>query len=1331
MAGSTSPSPKARNTTILFVTIISLLLILSYYIFVYVPSHEQAMHEQHIRVLNKIAQNIKSKLNSTISNARNIASYTVRNSSNGELDFEKLNENAGYFNNNITYDSHHAGDRNSGDDSHEHTDSRFNFHVSKSQFGDPGIHISDYVTTENVGHTHVDASGDHNHEESNATIQNYDLTISAHNLVENLLRFDHFEKFALFSSTQTLFETHPTGTRIALDSLVNDKKLINTTHFREVKYGGISHVAYFRPLRFGESQDWVLAGFISSENIAAKKYSLSPLFSIILLLLIVVTLFSIPFIKIKIMHVREHLTLKEVALSFISVTFIVSIIVLLVMMGYTYWGIDKPRIEHELKTLSTSISNALVNEIETILPLLESPQTVCNLSNHDLFALGEDAIPKLTSIENLFFIKDDGWQDTAKKSIFETPTPVIDISSRAYFQKAKEHEILCAEGFSLNGDCFYLESIISYNTGKQVAALSASTKADRNPGFEGIPVVASTGRFYSIIKTILPFGYGFAILNNDGDVLFHSNSNLNLQENFFEEIGTSTQLEAHIFGRSSGVMKTTYHDQSTLLHVAPIKNWPISMVTFHDTSLLSLKYLEVYTLYLTVFMIVFVGLSLIFLLGYLLEKGTAMLWSQRELDLVPSLTNFPPQKVKKAHYAAIMFAYAGLLPIFMLWSWLEEPAISIFVASLLVCIQYWLLRYIFSKHNNHTFWIARLFELGMFSFGSYLFIIHEIGIGWIQIVLSLSLVFLSFGFGWIYHCSHWFKGGRGSKASFLQWVMNRSFVQNTNYLSSYCLTVFLGSLSFGLILTCIIYRACYLQETEAIQKYGLVQFSRNIADHKTEEQTYFNSIQWKKTRSELRKLADFRIENNLGVYYGDANPLTQITTHGDFIEAQNKDSISTLAAARSYLFFRYSYQLNTQSKISTAHIFNDTTSVDNLVWHYADDQLFSTITYEKPDAGDSETHYLSVNRATLGDTHLMLQLLVVLLLGGLVVGGYSMVKQIIRQLFILRKPEKYQFQSREFSENLKSLIALLREQKHLYIVTPPVQLREILNKFDKENYDLIDWADICSGSVELKQDQTTEKRKPLVVTDFAHAVDGDRVQAMRGLRRAMQSTKVILVSNYDPLDLLRRTKEQEEPEARKEHDALSDLLAEFETYYFPLTGDTIKQYQSEQQNQDLLVKEQNIYYELWNSLTPDEQYVLYDLTHDGLVNTRNLPIIHRLYKKGLIVDGGNSFKIDGQSFISSLHIFNQRFSQFVAKLAETENLRDLEEEINATGTWQKYRTPLLITLTGILLFVFITQQDTYGEVVGLLGSIAASLPLLLKLMNSFFAGRNVAQAKTE
>ncbi|MDX1639649.1 MAG: hypothetical protein R3281_16920, partial [Balneolaceae bacterium] len=305
MAGN-APSPRARNTTILFVTVISLLLIFSYYLFVYVPSHEETMHEQHLRVLNKIAQNINSKLGSTINNAKNIAAYTLKQhrretqEGHSHIDMNELRRNASYFNNSITFE-----------ESHGHTDHSFNIHVMEKQYGRPSIHVADYIT--NAGDT-----------------LHYEFSITAENLVTNLLRFDHFEKFAVFTPDRVLHETHPTGSRVKVpfDTLLDADKQVSTSYFREMQYGGLPHVAYFRPIRISDQHNWMLAGFISSDQIAAQKFSLSPLFSIILLLFIILTFLGIPFIKIKIMHVREHLTVKEVIFAFLSVTFILSILML-------------------------------------------------------------------------------------------------------------------------------------------------------------------------------------------------------------------------------------------------------------------------------------------------------------------------------------------------------------------------------------------------------------------------------------------------------------------------------------------------------------------------------------------------------------------------------------------------------------------------------------------------------------------------------------------------------------------------------------------------------------------------------------------------------------------------------------------------------------------------------------------------------------------------------------------------------------------------------------------------------------------------------------------
>jgi len=1309
MPFASSSSPKSRDTVFIFITVVSLLLIFSYYLFVYVPSHEDRMHEQHIRILNKIAQNVKTKIGSTIKNGNNIAQHTVRTDFDSFQDGippdgneirKRLNQNAGYFNNNIAFE-HVTVEPHAADHSE--------IEVEEASFGKPSIHISDSITEE----------GD--------TLY-YHLSISAENLLTNLLRFDHFEKFALFDKDRALFETHPTGSNVQFDSLTVADNTFNTIQFKEVTYGGIPHIAYFRPLRVNEEQQWVLAGFVSSEKMAAQKFSLSPLFSIILLLVILLVFLSIPFIKLKIMHIRERLSINEVVFSFVSVAFIVGIVMLLILTGYTYWGIDKPKIQEELKDLSEQIGGELRAEVDGIVGLLSGDILQdCGVNLLECTEL-KGHTRSLVSVENIFLIDSTGMQIEGKWSISDKATPVINVRDRQYYQKSREPDLLCSEGFTTSGsDCFYLESIISYNTGKQLAAISIPARS-RQFGRSGKTpeVIAATGRFHSIIKTVMPFGFGYAILNGEGDVLFHSEPDRNLQENFFEELESPEQLEANIFARKSAFFKTNYHDESTLLYVEPIDGWPVSLVTFYDSSMLSLKYLEIYTLHITIVFLTVAALILVFLAGFVIEKWGTNFWKKAQQHSLLNLDNFAPRKSKITRYRAVVYSFWLLLLVFLsagalCWVFSLQAGIFLATSVLLVSLQYWILRYFLSGRKNFKFRIARIFESVAIGFGILLYIhflsgsiLTAVLFSLVPLLLQLVLFNSPQRIDTLFSRYEKFFSRIGRLKPF-------RYFRDPLYLDRYFKIIFLGTLSFSLFLTGSIYIASYLQETEAVQKYGLIQFSKAVAEHDTEEKTYFYSLHrgGEGQKGKLIKIADIRLKDDNGIYFGSIDTLR-------FEGAGNN-------TAPPYLFYPHPYQLRLKTKISTAHIFNETNpgaESENIYsdWEYTDKRLFTTVTYPGRSNGEAKpelkTLHLSTRRASLYPEEGGFMLLLFILLALLTGTSNSMVKQVVRQLFVLPSPKNYQFQARDFEENLKSFKQLLAESRNLYLTTLPVQFREILQRIDEEDekeYDLASWDDILANSSEYSNIPTPISGRALLITGFDLTGEEDNTEALKLVKRAMQKTDVVLISNYDPLDLLHRIKHRGGPVAEKEHDMLTGLLAEFETYYFPLTLDTIKKRQAEEEQEDILVRESNIYYEIWNSLTPDEQYVMYDLATDGLVNTQNQPIIHRLYKKGLITENENHFTFDNTRYVSSLEVFSGRFVNFISNLVETDKIKELEEEINASGTWRKYRTPLLITLTAILLFIFVTQQETYGEIVGVLGSIAASTPLLLKLLNSLFA----------
>ena len=66
---------------------------------------------------------------------------------------------------------------------------------------------------------------------------------------------------------------------------------------------------------------------------------------------------------------------------------------------------------------------------------------------------------------------------------------------------------------------------------------------------EDNPVLAIATRMYSIIDPVLPPGYGFCIMNAEGEVLFHSETKRNTQENFLEEVAQNEKIRAAVAGR--------------------------------------------------------------------------------------------------------------------------------------------------------------------------------------------------------------------------------------------------------------------------------------------------------------------------------------------------------------------------------------------------------------------------------------------------------------------------------------------------------------------------------------------------------------------------------------------------------------------------------------------------------------------------------------------------------------------------------------------------------------------------------------------------------------
>jgi len=132
----------------------------------------------------------------------------------------------------------------------------------------------------------------------------------------------------------------------------------------------------------------------------------------------------------------------------------------------------------------------------------------------------------------------------------------------------------------------------------------------------------------------------------------------------------------------------------------------------------------------------------------------------------------------------------------------------------------------------------------------------------------------------------------------------------------------------------------------------------------------------------------------------------------------------------------------------------------------------------------------------------------------------------------------------------------------------------------------------------------------------------------------------------------------------------------------------------------------NLYMNIWRSLSPDEKFVLYDLALDGLVNITNTFAVGMLMNKGLIVED------EGH-----LHIFNRSFRHFIVSSVDDKEIGQLQTMHKKHSNWGNLQGPLLLIVLAMFIFLAIAQEGLYSKIIGVISGIAAGIPALLKLLS--------------
>jgi hypothetical protein len=162
---------------------------------------------------------------------------------------------------------------------------------------------------------------------------------------------------------------------------------------------------------------------------------------------------------------------------------------------------------------------------------------------------------------------DENGQQQAKWTIKNENTQYINVASRGYFSNLRR-----GDHYEFNNHEFWLEPIISRTTGRNEVEISKFT-ADRKW------ITAFDTRLVSLMQPVMPAGFGYVIIADDGKVLFHSDEAHHLGENFFQECDEDSELRSAVVGRSDVPLNIRYVGEGYRALVKPFDNFPALVVS--------------------------------------------------------------------------------------------------------------------------------------------------------------------------------------------------------------------------------------------------------------------------------------------------------------------------------------------------------------------------------------------------------------------------------------------------------------------------------------------------------------------------------------------------------------------------------------------------------------------------------------------------------------------------------------------------------------------------------------------------------------------------------
>ncbi len=588
-------SISKKQTTILLTLLLLLTAALWYYLD-YIPRNEQELDEQHFRWLRKADENIRAKIDGNdtlLSNLLNVCINEGTKSKNVEAYINSYTKN---IDGALTYAVKPIS-------SYSTTTNPHNISIQSAP-DTASVQFSlnwDSLTNK----LSLEAS---KNKSSPGLMYTVKLQYQFSKFINSLLIPHLFDHYVVFYKGNYIYEDFHSGlgyNEKDEDSLLKTGKAMTGANIIKQKVGGVDYQIFFQPINLFNGRI-VVAGLLSQDKINTEKKQLPTGVVMLSISIALGILLFLPWIKIYFQGKYDKINLRDAAQSVVVTKLLMSLIVLLF---FTYNTAYRKCCEDSKQLLADTISTAFEKEIEmadkslmkfdTIIHNNKMFYDVVNLKknnvkfarNGDIFSSNnyKDLLQKDSEIKNigqgLQYIEVN-WLDNTGRLKYGWVTASQNNLHASYQDRDYFKNVLKDNTISLDtapDTHFVIDQVISRTTGAFKTTIAKESQLDTlKDAQHRAKVVALSLILKSLDSVIMPAGYNFAIITDDGKVRYHSIAERNLNENLLDEFSNKGQLQNALYGRFKEVFKTKYYENEDSVLVQPIKGLPYFIVIMDD-----------------------------------------------------------------------------------------------------------------------------------------------------------------------------------------------------------------------------------------------------------------------------------------------------------------------------------------------------------------------------------------------------------------------------------------------------------------------------------------------------------------------------------------------------------------------------------------------------------------------------------------------------------------------------------------------------------------------------------------------------------------------------